>query len=155
MSEEKAQTVVLLVEDEMSDAQLLRRAFTKAGIATPIHHVKTATEALAYLHGMQPYSDRALNPLPSVILLDLNLPDMPGLSLLQTIKQSQEVRDIPVVVLTGDRDEKMMQAAYAAGATSYLVKTFRMAEVSSFARAISDYWTQRDPNRAIRIKRTG
>lgn len=149
------QAAILLVEDELSDATLMMRGFKKAGVENPIRHVKSGTEALAYLHGLQPYADREQNPAPVVILLDLKLPDMSGLSLLETLKHSPDARQIPVVVLTAERDQRVIDAAYSAGASSYLVKTFAPEEVARLAEEIAAYWVNRDPERRIVLRAKG
>ncbi len=121
MSEKRLATI-LLVEDEASDADLICRGFAKAKVVNPIVHLRNGDDALAYLEGVGQYADRAKFPLPAFILLDLKLPGMKGLELLQWKRTRREVRRIPVVVLTSDRESATMDAAYDLGANSYLVK---------------------------------
>jgi CheY-like chemotaxis protein len=142
MTTEQDLRPILLVEDEASDVELLCRAFEKAKILNRIIHLSSGDQALAYLNGSDEYGDRKIYPLPSLILLDLKLPGMTGLQLLQWKRAQDQLRRIPVVVLTGDNDPDTIGHAYDAGANSYLVKPGTQAEVLRMAKAIDQYWTQ-------------
>ncbi|HZP23569.1 MAG TPA: response regulator [Terriglobales bacterium] len=133
---------ILLVEDEISDADLLRRAFGKAGVVNPIVHLRSGDEALGYLAGVGDYGDRVQHPLPALILLDLKLPGMTGLQLLQWMRTRAEVRRIPVVVLTTDATPATVNAAYDLGANSYLTKPGDTTEVARLVQAIQRYWVE-------------
>ena len=131
---------ILLIEDEVSDAALLRRGFEKTAVRNPIVHLKDGDEALAYLAGVGQYNDRAKYPLPVLILLDLKLPGMTGLQLLQWLRTQKEIRRIPVVVLTMDDSPSTVNAAYDLGANSYLVKPGDSEEIGKIVEAIQRYW---------------
>lgn len=133
---------ILLVEDEASDAALLLRGFAKAGVLNPIVHLKNGDDALAYLAGVGQYTNRTMYPLPVLILLDLKLPGMTGLQLLQWLRTQKEIRRIPVVVLTIERDSNTVNAAYDLGANSYLVKPGEPAEINRIVQAIQRYWIE-------------
>lgn len=133
---------ILLVEDEPSDAALLLRGFAKAGVLNPIVHLKKGDEALAYLAGVGQYTNRTTYPLPVLILLDLKLPGMTGLQLLQWLRTQKEIRRIPVVVLTMERDSNTVNAAYDLGANSYLVKPGEPGEIVRIVEAIQRYWIE-------------
>ncbi|HET9742809.1 MAG TPA: response regulator [Terriglobales bacterium] len=133
---------ILMVEDEASDAILLLRGFEKAGVLNPITHLKNGDEALAYLAGIGQYVDRSKYPLPVLILLDLKLPGMSGLQLLQWLRTQREIRRIPVVVLTLDRSPSSINAAYDLGANSYLVKPGDPVEIAKVIEAIQRYWIE-------------
>jgi CheY-like chemotaxis protein len=134
--------VILLVEDEKSDADLLRRAFAKANVLNPIVLAPTGDEALAYLTGVGEYSDRTKHPLPALILLDLQLPGMTGMQLLQWRRTQSHIKRIPVVVLTMDRSPSTINSAYDLGANSYLVKPGKAEEVMQMVQTIQRYWIQ-------------
>lgn len=133
---------ILLIEDEASDATLLRRGFEKAAVRNPIAHLRDGDEALAYLAGVGQYNDRTKYPLPVLILLDLKLPGMTGLQLLQWLRTQKEIRRIPVVVLTMDDSASTVNAAYDLGANSYLVKPGDPEEIGKIVDAIQRYWIE-------------
>ena len=133
---------ILLVEDEPADATLIQRAFGKAGVRNPIVHLKNGDDALAYLAGVGKFSDRVQHPLPALILLDLKIPGMTGLQLLQWMRTNREIRRIPVVVLTMDEDPSTVNAAYDLGANSFLVKPGDSEQVARIAEAIQRYWIE-------------
>jgi CheY-like chemotaxis protein len=133
---------ILLVEDESSDAALLLRGFEKAKVLNPIIHLTNGDEALGYLAGVRQYADRRKYPLPALILLDLKLPGMTGIQLLQWMRVQGEIKRIPVVVLTGNDDPDTINAAYDLGANSYLVKPGNNAEIARMVEAIQRYWVK-------------
>ncbi|HWH61543.1 MAG TPA: response regulator [Terriglobales bacterium] len=133
---------ILLVEDEATDATLLLRGFRKARVLNPIVHLKDGDEALAYLAGVGHYSDRIKHPLPVLILLDLKLPGMSGLQLLQWLRLQKQIRRIPVVVLTIDDRAGTLNAAYDLGANSYLVKPGDPAQIGRVVESIQRYWIE-------------
>ncbi|HZP61874.1 MAG TPA: response regulator [Terriglobales bacterium] len=133
---------ILLVEDDSSDANLLCRAFEKAHVLNRVIHLPSGDEALGYLAGVKEYADRTLYPLPALILLDLKLPGLTGMQLLQWKRAHENVRRIPVVVLTGDKDPQTVAAAYDLGANSYLVKRAKSSEILTMVKAIDQYWVK-------------
>jgi DNA-binding response OmpR family regulator len=139
---QEALATILLVEDEVSDAELLRRAFEKAHVENPIVHLSDGDQALAYLAGVGSYSDRTQHPLPALILLDLKLPKMTGLQLLQWMHTRRAIKRIPVVVLTSAEDASTVNAAYDLGANSYLVKPGDPSEIVRMVEAMQRYWME-------------
>ena len=139
-SDEDFKTTILLVEDDSSDAELLIRAFKKAGVQNPIRHLDNGDAALFYLQGIDTYVDRDKNPLPALILLDLKLPGMSGLELLRWLRQQKNLRRIPVLILTSENDARLMDAAYDAGANSYLLKSVSPDEIERVVNLITNYW---------------
>jgi CheY-like chemotaxis protein len=133
---------ILPVEDESSDAALLLRGFEKAKVLNPIIHLTNGDEALGYLAGVRQYADRRKYPLPALILLDLKLPGMTGIQLLQWMRVQGEIKRIPVVVLTSNDDPDTINAAYDLGANSYLVKPGNNAEIARMVEAIQRYWVK-------------
>ena len=131
---------ILLVEDTPSDATLIRRSFEKTNVLNPIVWTKNGQEALGYLSGLGQYSDRTKYPLPALILLDLDLPEMTGFELLQWKRSQPNIRRIPVVILTIDSASSTVNAAYDLGANSYLVKPGNPEEVMRVVKIIQEYW---------------
>lgn len=131
---------ILLVEDSPEDFEATQRAFQKSGLKNPLLRCEDGDEALDYLHRRGDYADPARSPRPGVILLDLNLPGTDGRQVLNEIKKSDNLRDIPVVVLTTSADERDITACYRAGANSYIQKP---VDIDGFMKAIerlNGYW---------------
>jgi CheY-like chemotaxis protein len=133
---------ILLVEDEPTDAALLRRGFEKAKVLNPVVYLTNGNDALGYLAGVGEYADRKKYPLPALILLDLNLPGTTGIQLLQWMRIQGEIKRIPVVVLTGDDRPDTINAAYDLGANSYLVKPGNLADIARMVETIQRYWVK-------------
>jgi len=131
---------ILLVEDMPSDAALIRRGFEKTKVLNPIVWTKNGQEALGYLSGLGQYGDRNKYPLPALILLDLDLPEMTGFELLQWKRTQPYIRRIPVVILTIDRATSAVNAAYDLGANSYLIKPGNPDEIMRIVKIIQEYW---------------
>lgn len=127
---------ILLVEDNPMDVDLTLRAFRRQQIAHPIDVARNGEEALAWLprwHGGE--------PLPVVILLDLNLPRVDGLEVLRQFKADAHVRAVPVVVLTTSAEHEDVRRAYDRGANSYIVKPVEFEKFIAMAAQIELYWT--------------
>jgi CheY-like chemotaxis protein len=137
---EPALETILLVEDTPSDATLIRRGFEKTNVLNPIVWTKNGQEALGYLSGLGQYGDRIKYPLPALVLLDLDLPEMTGFELLQWKRSQPNIRRIPVVVLTVDSATSAVNAAYDLGANSYLVKPGNPEEIMRVVKTIQEYW---------------
>lgn len=133
---------ILLVEDDSADAALLRRGFEKAKVMNPVIHLSNGDEALGYLAGVRQYADRRKYPLPALILLDLKLPGMTGIQLLQWMRVQGEIKRIPVVVLTSDDSPDTINAAYDLGANSYLLKPGNAADIARMVETIQRYWVK-------------
>lgn len=131
---------ILLVEDSPEDFEATLRAFQKSGLKNTLLRCEDGDEALDYLHRRGKYADPARSPRPGVILLDLNLPGTDGRQVLSEVKNSEHLRDIPVVVLTTSADERDITACYRAGANSYIQKP---VDIDGFMKAIerlNGYW---------------
>ena len=131
---------ILFVEDEPSQAKLMMRAFEQAGVTRGIFHATTGEQVLSYLNGFGKYSDRTKFPMPALVILDLRLPDLPGLQLLNAMRSRPETKRIPVVVFSGSADDRMVAAAYDAGANSYIPKSGTAKERAETVAAIVRYW---------------
>jgi CheY-like chemotaxis protein len=114
--------LILLVEDDEHDVFFFRRALAKAGLQLPLRLVVDGEQAVQYLSGEGQYSDRAANPLPDIIFLDLKLPYLGGMEVLEYIRKQPALRDVDVIVLTSSPEERDRKRAFELGAKEYLVK---------------------------------
>ena len=131
---------ILLVEDNMSDAELAVRALKKNHLANKLIHVTDGSEALDFIFAQGKYSDRKVENGPKVILLDLKMPKVNGIEVLQKIKADERTKKIPVVVLTSSKEDPDIQECYRLGVNSYVVKP---VEFEPFVKAVSElglYW---------------
>lgn len=133
-------STVLLVEDNLDDADLIRHAFRKAGITNPVALVHDGDKAIDYLLGRGDYVDRRLFPAPRLILLDLKLPRRSGIEVLAAIRTTEAVRNLPVVVLTSSNQEDDIRRAYDTGANAYLVKPIGGDALVTMIRSVDAFW---------------
>jgi two-component system response regulator len=130
---------ILLVEDDPNDVELALIALRKSHLPENIQIARDGEEALDFLFGRGPYSDRPLTP-PKLVLLDLKLPKVTGLEVLKEMKSHPRTRPIPVAVLTSSKEQRDMIDCYELGANSYIQKPIHFEH---FERAIHDvgyYW---------------
>jgi two-component system, response regulator len=130
---------IILVEDNMDDAALVIRALKKNNLANKMIHLKDGAEALEYIFG-RPDQNDLLNKAPRVILLDLKMPKVNGMEVLEKVKSDPRTKSIPVVVLTSSAEDPDIKRCYDLGANSYIVKP---VEFDNFTRAVSNlglYW---------------
>jgi two-component system response regulator len=132
--------IILLVEDNDDDIELTRRAFDKSRIVNEMIVVRDGQEAIEYLFVTGAHSDRDPAVMPSVILLDLNLPKLSGLDVLSRIRAEERTRRLPVVILTTSKEEKDVIGGYDLGANSYVRKPVDFAEFAEAARQLGLYW---------------
>ena len=131
---------ILLVEDSPDDALLITRAFRKANLANSVQLVRDGEEAVAYLKGDPPFSDRVQFPLPVLMLLDLKLPRRSGLEVLEWVRQDGTLKRRPVVVLTSSRESVDVNRAYDLGVNSYLTKPVGFNALLEMVRSVNLYW---------------
>jgi CheY-like chemotaxis protein len=126
---------ILLVEDNPMDVDLTRRAFARRRVINPIEVARDGEEALAYLDKWE-----AGEPLPVVVLLDINLPKVNGLEILHQFKTSNLCQKVPIIVLTTSAEDRDIQTAYKLGANSYIVKPVDFEKFVDVAAQIDLYW---------------
>ena len=129
--------VVLLVEDEPADVHLTRMAFRKSRLLVKLCDVGDGVEALAFLRQQAPYQDA---PRPDIILLDLNMPRMDGKTLLQHLKQDDDLKQIPAIVLTTSEAEQDIIESYKHSANAYMTKPVGYKEFQKVVREIETFW---------------
>lgn len=131
---------ILLVEDNMDDALLTIRALKKKNLSNNIHHLKDGAEALEYIFGLLDTDPNAMIDKPKVILLDLKMPRVNGLEVLERIKSDERTQMIPVVVLTSSNQDPDIAKCYALGANSYIVKPVGFDNFMSTVSELGLYW---------------
>ncbi len=132
--------LVMLVEDNADHAELVIRTLEDHRIANRIQHFTDGQSAIDYLLRHGQYSDPETSPRPHMILLDLRLPRVDGLVVLQKIKENPELKSIPVIVLTTSEAEKDVARAYDNYVNSYLVKPVGFEEFSKLMNDLGFYW---------------
>src|SRR5438105_3023790 len=144
---------VLIIEDEENDAFFLKTALKKAGILNPIQVVENGRLALDYLSGMGEFEDRKNFPLPSVIFLDLKLPQVNGLEILKWIREERSLPSMVVVVLTSSSLDEDIDRAYRLGANSYVVKPSSRDKLIAIVKDFGNWWFKHNepPPRRVSI----
>ncbi len=131
---------ILLVEDNMADAEMTIRALRKVNLANKLVHLKDGEEAINFLFGLGPFAGRATSDHPKVILLDIKMPKIDGIEVLRRIKSDEATRMIPVIIMTSSKEEQDVVTSYRLGVNSYVVKP---VDFEGFASAVSQlglYW---------------
>ena len=131
---------ILLVEDNAAHVELVLRCFKNHRIVNKIYHVSDGEAALDYLFRRGRYTDPECSPQPHLVLLDLRLPRIDGLEVLKEMKRSDELRKIPVVVLTTSTAEQDVARAYECHANSYLVKPVDFSKFVHLMEELGFYW---------------
>jgi CheY-like chemotaxis protein len=134
---------ILFAEDSVDDALLTIRVLRKSGLSNKLHHVKDGAEALDFIYCRGEYSSRNINEHPKVIFLDLKMPKLNGLEVLEKLKSDPDMKSIPIVILTSSNEDPDIIKSYELGANSYIVKP---VESENFFQAIKDlgfYWMMR------------
>lgn len=131
---------ILLVEDNESDELLTARAFKTSGIANELVVVRDGAEALDWFAGTGAHEGRDVTNLPTVVLLDLNLPKVSGLEVLRQIRADERTKTLPVVVLTSSRQDEDVVRSYSLGANAYVRKPVDFAEFASAAKTLGLFW---------------
>lgn len=132
--------VILLVEDNMDHAELILRSLKEHRVINNIYHVDDGAKALDYLFRRDKYRDPKKSPRPHLILLDLRLPKVDGLEVLQKVKADENLKRIPVVILTTSNAESDVTAAYEKYVNSYLVKPVGFEKFDQLMKELGFYW---------------
>ncbi|HSU56100.1 MAG TPA: response regulator [Candidatus Dormibacteraeota bacterium] len=135
------QFTVLLVEDDLNDIFLVKRAFKIARVQNPLQVVTDGQEAIHYLRGEGRYADRDAYPLPKLIVMDIKMPRKTGFEVLEWVKgSSTPVRRIPVVIVSSSDNPSDINRAYELGANAYMVKPMDFRAVEHLFHSITQYW---------------
>lgn len=131
---------VLYVEDEEDDVFFMRNAFSKLGVQDRFYAVQDGGRAILYLAGQEPYTDRERHPLPSFVLLDLNLPVRSGFEVLEWLRSQPQFKSLPVVIFSSSGRLEDRQRAEQLGATEYLLKPTSGSQFLDMARQLAETW---------------
>ncbi|HLO60850.1 MAG TPA: response regulator [Bacteroidales bacterium] len=132
--------IILFIEDDPAHAEIALRNFKKNRINNRITHLSDGQQALDYLFRQGEYKDPGSSPRPDLILMDLRLPKVDGIEVLQKIKDDECLRNIPTVVLTTSDAETDISKAYEYNVNSYLVKPFDLTKFSKLIETFGFYW---------------
>jgi two-component system, response regulator len=131
---------ILLVEDNPNDVELELRAFKKNNLANKVFVVRDGAEALDYLFGTGPYTNRQGYVRPKVILLDLKLPKISGMDVLRKVRADERTKTIPVVILTSSKEERDLVESYKLGVNSYITKPIEFDTFVGVSAELGLYW---------------
>ena len=132
--------VILLVEDNARDEALTLRALRQSGIANEIVVTRDGAETLEYLFATGKYEGRDKKILPQLVLLDLKMPKMDGLQVLQRLRDDDRTKRLPVVVFTSSSEQEDMMKSYDLGANSYVRKPVDFDQFAEATRQVGMYW---------------
>ena len=130
---------ILLVEDSKADAEMTLRTLKRRGIVNSVEWVRDGVEAMEYLNCTGRFADRS-NGHPKLVLLDLKMPRMDGLQVLERMKSDPRMRTIPVVMMTSSREEGDLVASYQLGVNSFVVKPVEFDDFAETVAQIGMYW---------------
>ena len=131
---------ILIVEDNKNDLELTIRALKKNKIANHIHAIPDGAEALDYFFATGKYTDRNMNRIPKMVILDLKLPKVNGLEILRRVKSDDRTKTIPIVILTSSKEESDIVEGYKLGANSFIVKPVDFDKFMAAVRDLGMYW---------------
>jgi CheY-like chemotaxis protein len=135
---------VLYAEDDENDAFLMEYSFRKEGVTRPLRILSDGAQAIAYLAGEPPFSDRETFPLPHVLLLDLNMPQRSGFEVLRWARSRPELQALPIVIFSSSNHQRDAMAALDFGANAYHVKPANVAQLAELVRAWRESWLRDD-----------
>jgi CheY-like chemotaxis protein len=131
---------VLFIEDSDEDFSAFMRLLAPMEFSYHLRHLWDGDEALDYFYGRGDYGDRAQNPLPSLVLLDLNLPGLDGREVLRTLKEDVRLRRIPITILSTSSNPNDVDDCYQLGASGYLVKSMQLDRLRKTLETYFQYW---------------
>jgi CheY-like chemotaxis protein len=131
---------ILLVEDNPTDAELTTRALKRKNLVNKLLWVKNGAEALDFLFATGDYSGRNPDDVPKLILLDLRMPKVDGMQVLHRIKEDENTKKIPVVILTSSREDRDIVESYELGVNSYVSKPVEFEEFIDAVSTLGLYW---------------
>jgi CheY-like chemotaxis protein len=135
---------ILVVDDDENDLLMLERALQEAGVGNPVQTLHDGNEAIQYLKGEGPYSDREKSPLPCLMLLDLKLPKCNGFQVLDWRRNQQDLQHFPIIILSGSNLQTDIQRALELGATAYCEKPVGLNRLILMAKELREQCLEHD-----------
>ncbi|HEY4128850.1 MAG TPA: response regulator [Gammaproteobacteria bacterium] len=132
--------MILIVEDNPDDEEMTLRSLSQAGLANDVQVVRDGVEALDFLFGTGPYAGRDMTRMPTVMLLDLKLPKLNGIDVLNRMRKDDRTRNLPVVILTSSSEDEDMVRSYNSGANSYVRKPVIFSDFVGVVSQLGMYW---------------
>lgn len=136
---------IVLIEDDPGDAEMIIRALKKNNGNKEMIHLEDGAAAIEFIFGEGKYAEQGIRA-PKLVILDLNMPKINGMDVLQRIRADERTRRIPVVVLTSSREDSDLKKCYDLGVNSYIVKPVEFSDFTSTVSNIGHYWLQLNQN---------
>lgn len=133
---------ILMADDDSDDCMLVKDAFAEARVLNEVDFVADGEELLDFLHRRGAFADRKGDPLPGLILLDLNMPKLDGREALREIKADPALRPIPVIVLTTSKAEEDVYRSYDLGVNSFITKPVEFSSLVEVMKVLGKYWLE-------------
>ncbi|MHB1273018.1 MAG: response regulator [Rhodanobacter sp.] len=130
---------ILLVEDSLADAEMAMDALSEAHLANPVVHVQDGVDCLDYLYSREGWAERGSGD-PAVVLLDIKMPRMNGLEVLTRMRADEQLRRIPVVILSSSREESDLARSWDLGANAYVIKPVDVDQFFDAVRTLGQFW---------------
>jgi CheY-like chemotaxis protein len=136
----KDRLVMLVAEDDKLDLELLKRAIPKNGSAVNLQVTRDGEECIDYLKGEGKYKNRITHPFPNVIVLDLKMPKVSGLQVLEWLNKQLDCKRIPTIMLSGSSLDKDVQEAYRLGVNTFFMKPSGLDKLQELMKRVVEYW---------------
>jgi len=140
MEQKQNKIVILMADDDPDDRLMTREALEESHLNNELHLVEDGEELMHYLNRKGKYSDPESSPRPGIILLDLNMPRKDGRQALKEIKENEELRNIPVIILTTSKAEEDILRTYHLGANSFISKPVTFNGLVDVIKKLGEYW---------------
>ena len=140
MEQKQNKIVILMADDDPDDRLMTREALEESHLNNDLHLVEDGEELLDYLNRKGKYADPESSPRPGIILLDLNMPRKDGRQALKEIKENEELRNIPVIILTTSKAEEDILRTYHLGANSFISKPVTFNGLVDVIKKLGEYW---------------
>jgi CheY-like chemotaxis protein len=140
MNRETKSIIMMYAEDDPEDRLLLKDAWEESDLSNELHFVEDGEALMDYLYRRGKYADLSGQPLPGLILLDLNMPKKDGREALEEIKGDPDLRRIPIVVLTTSREEEDIVRSYDMGVSGFIIKPVTFESLCEMIKGMSKYW---------------